>query len=47
MTPNHIDKTPLPPTGTVLLWRYRAIYRLRDEQVGNWSQVLKASVKGI
>jgi hypothetical protein len=47
MTPNHIDTTPLPPAGTVVLWRYRAIYRLRDEQVGNWSQVLEVSVKGI
>ena len=47
MTPNHIDTTPLPPAGTVVLWRYRAIYRLRDEQVGNWSQGLEVSVKGI
>jgi len=47
MTPNHLDTTPLPPVGTVVLWKYRAIYRVRDERVGNWSQVLEVSVKGI
>jgi hypothetical protein len=47
MTPNHIDTTPLPPSGSVVLWKYRAIYRVRDQRVGNWSQVLEVSVKGI
>ena len=46
-TPNHLDTTPLPPAGTVVLWKYRAIYRVRDERVGQWSQVLEVSVKGI
>ncbi len=47
MTPNHIDTTPLPPSGSVVLWKYRAICRVRDQRVGNWSQVLEVSVKGI
>jgi hypothetical protein len=46
-TPNHVDTTPLPPPGTVVLWKYRAIYRVRDERVGQWSQVLEVSVKGV
>jgi len=46
-TPNHTDTTPLPPAGTVVLWKYRAIYRVRDERVGQWSQVLEVSVKGV
>ena len=46
-TPNHTDTTPLPPPGTVALWKYRAIYRIRDERVGQWSAVLEVSVKGV
>jgi hypothetical protein len=46
-TANHIDSTPLPPPGSVVLWKYRAIYRVRDERVGNWSPVLEVSVKGL
>ena len=26
------------------LWKYKAIYRLRDEQVGNWSDVISVAV---
>ena len=46
MTPNHLDDYPLPAAGTVALWRYRAIYRLRDVRVGHWSQILEVSVIG-
>ena len=40
------DSAPLPSPGTVVLWKYRAIYRIRDAQVGQWSKVLEISVKG-
>ncbi len=43
---NFQDLTPLPATGTVELWKYRAIYRIRDLQVGHWSLVLEVGVKG-
>jgi len=46
MTTRFEDSAPLPPPGTVALWRYRAIYRIRDNQVGQWSKVLDVSVKG-
>ncbi len=32
------DNTPLPASLTT--WKYKAIYRLQDEQVGTWSKVL-------
>ena len=40
------DNAPLPAPGTVALWKYRAIYRIRDDQVGQWIKVLEVSVKG-
>ena len=44
MSPGYQDNTPLPDV--VSLWKYRAIYHIRDEQVGHWSQVLEVGVKG-
>jgi hypothetical protein len=46
MSTHFEDSAPLPPPGTVALWKYRAIYRIRDNQVGQWSKVLEVSVKG-
>ncbi|QSA97878.1 hypothetical protein [Methylococcus sp. EFPC2] len=46
MSPGYQDNSPLPPAGTAAIWKYRAIYRIRDERVGHWSQVLEVSVKG-
>jgi hypothetical protein len=46
MTTRFEDSAPLPSPGTVVLWKYRAIYRIRDAQVGQWSKVLEISVKG-
>ena len=40
--PNYTDPTAGP--ATVALWKYKAIYRLRDEQVGNWSDVISVAV---
>lgn len=40
------DNTPLPDPGTAVVWRFRAIHRIRDQQVGHWSQILEVSVKG-
>jgi hypothetical protein len=45
--PDYLDTAPLPPAGTNALWRYRAIYRLKDERVGHWSPVLEMAVKGV
>ena len=46
MSTHFEDSAPLPAPGTVALWKYRAIYRIRDNQVGQWSKVLEVSVKG-
>jgi hypothetical protein len=40
--PNTNDSQPLPATSAV--WKYKAIYRLHDEQVGQWSDVLSITV---
>ena len=44
--PGYQDNTPLPPSGTAVFWKYRAIYRIRDAQIGHWSQVLEVGGKG-
>jgi len=44
--PNTIDKTTLPAVGVSQVWKYRAIYRLNDEQIGQWSDTVEISVKG-
>jgi hypothetical protein len=37
-----VDASPTPPTSA--LWRYKAIFRLHDQQVGNWSDVTSVAV---
>jgi len=44
--PNTSDTTPLPAAGASATWKYKAIYRLHDEQVGQWSDVMSISVGG-
>ena len=44
--PDTSDNTPLPATGTGINWKYKAIYRLHDEQVGQWSDVLSILAGG-
>ena len=41
-TPNYTDTTPLPATPTK--WKYRAIYRVGDAQVGIWSNTVEITV---
>lgn len=40
----YADTTPIPATPS--LWRYKAIYRQRDEQAGDWSGVVSLAVGG-
>ncbi len=40
--PNTYDNYALPSSSA--LWKYKAIYRLHDEQVGQWSDVLSITV---
>ena len=47
MSSGYQDNTALPAAGTAVIWKYRAIYHIRDKQVGHWSQVLEISVKGV
>ena len=43
-TPNYTDTHPFPATPTK--WKYRAIYRKGDEQIGVWSDVKEIVVGG-
>ncbi|MDD5036976.1 MAG: hypothetical protein PHE55_19795 [Methylococcaceae bacterium] len=46
LKPDYPDTHPLPTPGTSAVWRYRAIYRLNDAQVGQWSDVISVTVGG-
>ena len=41
-TPGYTDSTPFPATPTK--WKYRAIYRVDDQQVGQWSAEVSVTV---
>ena len=41
--PNFIDTGALPATGASL-WKYKAIYRVDDAQIGQWSDVVSVAV---
>jgi hypothetical protein len=43
-TPGYTDTTPFPATPTK--WTYRAIYRLGDSRVGQWSKPVTVTVGG-
>ena len=43
-TPNYEDTHPFPATPTI--WKYRAIYRVADHQVGLWSLEVSVTVGG-
>ena len=46
-TTDYLDTSPLPAAGVDAVWNYRIIYRLKNVQVGNWSNVLMVAVKGV
>jgi hypothetical protein len=43
-TPGYTDTTPFPATPTK--WTYRAIYRVGDQRVGQWSKPVSVTVGG-
>ena len=46
--PNHqlSARNHQPATGLSAVWKYKAIYRLGNEQVGQWSDVATVAVVG-
>ena len=44
--PDYLDTAPLPAPGQSAVWRYKAIYRVGDEQVGQWSNPVSIAVAG-
>ena len=43
--PNFRDNSEIPAGAEISEWKYKAIYRIRDEQVGQFSDVASAVVK--
>ncbi|MCB1089281.1 MAG: hypothetical protein KDM63_19750, partial [Verrucomicrobiae bacterium] len=41
-TPSYVDTTPIPATAA--RWSYKAIYRVGDARVGQWSAVSTIAV---
>lgn len=44
--PNYTDNHPLPAVGTSEVWKYKAIYRLHDAQIGSFSDEVSVTVAG-
>ena len=42
--PNYLDNSPLPPVGTSAIWKYKAVYILHDEEVGEYSDEVSITV---
>lgn len=43
-TPDYIDTNPIPEEKETVVWAYKGIYRIKDEQVGEFSDVIKIAV---
>jgi hypothetical protein len=43
-TPNYTDSTPQP--ANQVIWKYKANYRIDDQQAGQWSQDVSVVVVG-
>lgn len=44
--PDYDDTFPLPAAGQSAVWKYKAIYRLADERIGQWSDEVSVTVMG-
>ncbi|MFA6151606.1 MAG: hypothetical protein WC716_09820 [Chitinophagaceae bacterium] len=44
--PDYLDNSSLPPVGQTAIWKYRAIYLLKDEKVGQWSDEVSITITG-
>ncbi|MBI5387314.1 MAG: hypothetical protein HZA90_21850 [Verrucomicrobia bacterium] len=44
--PDYTDNAPLPPVGQSAIWKYRGIYLLGDDPVGQWSDAASVAVMG-
>jgi hypothetical protein len=43
---DYADISPLPAPGVSAVWKFKGIYRLKDQQVGQWSDVATIGVMG-
>jgi hypothetical protein len=42
--PNYLETAPMPAVGESAVWKYRAIYIMSDEEVGEFSDEMSVSV---
>lgn len=42
--PDYLDTAPLPTASAGAVWKYKAIYRMEDGQVGQWSDIVSIAV---
>ena len=45
-TADYTDNDPLPLANVHAVWLYKAIYRFKNEQIGNWSATISVAVHG-
>jgi hypothetical protein len=45
--PDYLDKAPLPTAGTSAIWKYKAVYILQDEEVGEYSDEVSITVTSL
>ena len=46
-TSKYIDESPLPPSGTAVVWTYKLIFIKGNKEIGNFSNPVSISVVGI
>ncbi len=44
--PNYTDTSALPAAGVEVIWKYKIIFRYKNQQIGHWSATLSVAVKG-
>ncbi len=45
--PDYEDTYPLPPLGQTAIWKYRAVYVIKDQTEGQYSDTLEVTVTGL
>jgi hypothetical protein len=45
--PTYTDNGTLPALGIAKVWKYRAIYKMDDEVIGDYCDPISVTVKGV
>lgn len=44
VTPDYMDSFPIPQDKETVVWAYKGIYRIKDDQIGEFSDIIKIAV---